>query len=595
MIKTNRLLLLFIACCLSVASFAQQDKKVAKKLKGVDKYITKAMKDWKVPGVAIVVVQDGKVVYQKGYGYRNVAKKLPVTNQTLFAIGSSSKAFTAAAVCQLADEDKLDLDKPVKNYLPNFKMYDDYVTLHLTPRDLLCHRSGLPRHDLVWYGSDYTREQMVNTLQHLEPTQGFREGWQYQNLMFMTAGYLVGQVSGSSWEQAVKSRIFQPLGMKSSNFSVDKMKQAKDAALGYGEEDDKMKLLPYRNIDAVGPAGSINSNTDDMAKWLMMQLNKGKYNDKEVVSGNMLHEMHRPHSVVPSSASKHISYTTYGLGWFISTYRGQLVIDHGGNIDGFSAMVALMPRKKTGIVILTNKNATPITRVIRNKVFDRLADLKDIDWSKKGLDRMAKRKKAQKKEEKKEKKTDQIKGTKPSHKLKDYVGKFQHPAYGEMVFGLKDNQLKVKFHSFDVALKHYHYDVFEVAEGMMKGVKVVFSTNAKGEVDKVSSELQGGVDAIVFERQAEKASLSANDLEKYTGNYSLRGTKIKVWTKKNTLMVTIPGQPDWELVALKKAHTFDFKEPKLKGYQMIFGLKKDKVTEVTFNQPNGVFTAKKTK
>lgn len=595
MIKINRILLLMVACCLSVASFAQQDKVVEKKLKGLDKYITKAMKDWKVPGVAIVVVKDGKVVYQKGYGYRNVEKKLPVTNQTLFAIGSSSKAFTATTVCQLADDGKLDLDKPVKNYLPNFKMYDDYVTLHMTPRDLLCHRSGLPRHDLVWYGSNYNRKQLVETLQHLEPTQGFREGWQYQNLMFMTAGYLTGQVSGSSWEKVVKNRIFTPLGMTSSNFSVEKMKNSNNASLGYGEEKNNLKVLPYRNIDAVGPAGSINSNTNDMAKWLMMQLNEGKYNDKEIVSANMLHEMHRPHSVVPSSASKHISYTTYGLGWFISTYRGQLVIDHGGNIDGFSAMVALMPHEKAGIVILTNKNATPITRVIRNKVFDRLADLKDIDWSKKGLDRMAKRKKAQKKEGKKDEKTGQVKGTKPSHKLKDYVGKFHHAAYGDMVFGLKDNKLKVKFHSFDVALKHYHYDVFEVAEGLMKGTKVVFSTNAKGKVDQVSTELQAGVSLIVFDRQEEKASLSADVLAKYTGEYSLRGTTIKVWTKKSTLMVTIPGQPDWELVALKKAHTFDFKEPKLKGYQMIFEVKGDKATEVTFNQPNGVFTAKKKK
>ncbi|WP_299461401.1 serine hydrolase [uncultured Microscilla sp.] len=595
MIKTNRFLLLFVtACLLSVASFAQQDKAVAKKLKGVDQYIRKAMKDWKVPGVAMVVVQNGKVVYQKGYGYRNVEKKLPVTNQTMFAIGSSSKAFTAASVCQLVDDGKLELDKPVKKYLSDFKMYDDYVTAHMTPRDLLCHRSGLPRHDLVWYGSDYSREKMYQNLHHLEPTMGFREGWQYQNLMFMTAGYLVGQVSGNSWEKAVARRIFKPLGMNSSNFSVEKMKDAGDVALGYGEEKEKLKVLPYRNIDAVGPAGSINSNTNDMAKWLIMQLGKGKYKGKEVVSAGMLKQMHSPASIVPGNASKYSSHVSYGLGWFISTYRGQLLIDHGGNIDGFSAMVALMPGKKTGVVILTNKNGTPITRIIRNKVLDRLAGLEDIDWSKKGLDRLAKRK-ASLKKAKNNKKTDQIKGTKPSRKLQHYTGKFRQAAYGDMVVALKDKQLRVQFHSFDVPLNHYHYDVFELASSAFKGVKIVFNSNAQGKIDKASAELQAGVAPIVFERYKAKVTLSKATLSLYTGEYLLNGTTVKVWARNNQLMVSLPGQPDWELVSLKKPHTFDFKDKRLKGYQMVFAVKKGTATEVTFYQPNGVFTAKKKK
>ncbi|EAY27604.1 serine hydrolase [Microscilla marina] len=595
MIKTNRFLLLFVtSCLLSVASFAQQDKAVAKKLKGVDQYIRKAMKDWKVPGVAMVVVQNGKVVYQKGYGYRNVEKKLPVTNQTMFAIGSSSKAFTAASVCQLVDDGKLELDKPVKDYLPDFKMYDDYVTAHMTPRDLLCHRSGLPRHDLVWYGSDYSREKMYQNLHHLEPTMGFREGWQYQNLMFMTAGYLVGQVSGSTWEKAVARRIFKPLGMTSSNFSIEKMKGASDVALGYDEEKEKLKVLPYRNIDAVGPAGSINSNTNDMAKWLIMQLGKGKYKGKEVVSAGMLKQMHSPASLVPGNASKYSSHVSYGLGWFISTYRGQLLIDHGGNIDGFSAIVALMPRKKTGIVILTNKNGTPITRIIRNKVLDRLAGLEEVDWSKKGLDRLAKRK-ASLKKAKKNKKTDQIKGTKPSRKLQHYTGKFRQAAYGDMVVVLKDKQLRVKYHSFDVPLKHYHYDVFELASSAFKGVKVVFNSNAKGKIDKVSAQLQAGIAPIVFERHKAQVNLSKAALSLYTGKYSLNGTTVKVWSRNNQLMVSLPGQPDWELVSLKKPHTFDFKDKRLKGYQMVFTVKKGTATEVTFHQPNGVFTAKKKK
>lgn len=591
--RTLSILFLAFFWCLGLGAFAQTDKATAKKLKGVDKYIEKAMKDWNVPGLAMVIVQDGKVVYSKGYGYRNIAKKLPVTSKTLFAIGSSTKAFTAASVCQLTGDGKLDLDEPIKTYLPDFKLYNDYVTAKMTPRDLLCHRSGLPRHDFVWYGSDYSREKIYQNLHHLEPTQGFREGWQYQNLMFMTAGYLVEKMAGKSWEKVIEQRIFKPLGMNSSNLSVNKMKLASDRAIGYDEEDEKLKVLPYRNIDAVGPAGSINSSLDDMAKWLMVQLNEGKYKDKEIFSAGMLNQMHSPQSVVPGKASKYSSHVTYGLGWFINTYRGQLMVSHGGNIDGFSAMVGLMPLKKTGIVILTNKNATPITRIVRNKVFDQLAGLSEVDWNKKGLKKYKEFLESQKKAKKVKKKENRITGTKPSHKLKDYAGKFNHPAYGKMLFTLKDNKLRLRFHSFDVVLKHYHYDVFEVAESTLKGVKLVFATNAQGKIHQVSSELQSGVDPIEFKRVIEKAALTDAELAKYLGEYTLKGAKVKVWKRKKTLMISLPGQPDWELVALKKAHVFDFKDKRLKGYQVVFTVKKDKATEAVFHQPNGVFTAKR--
>ncbi|OJJ23956.1 hypothetical protein BKI52_01145 [marine bacterium AO1-C] len=579
---------------LSLGALAQQDKAVVKKLKGLDKYIERAMKDWKVPGVAMVIVKDGKVAYQKGYGYRDVAKKLPVTPQTQFAIGSSSKAFTATTVCQLVDDGVLDLDKPLKEYLPDFKLYDDYVTNNMTARDLLCHRSGLPRHDLAWYGTDFTREELYKNLHHLEATQGFREGWQYQNLMFMTAGYLVGKLSGKSWEKNVQERIFNPLGMNNSNLSVAQLKKTANRAIGYNEKDEKIEAMPYRNIDVVGPAGSINSTVEDMAKWVTLQLNKGKYEKEKVVSAGMMAQMHRPHTIVPGNATKEQFYTNYGLGWFITSYRGQLLVHHGGNIDGFSALVAFLPQDKIGMVILTNKNATPITNIIRNEVVDRLKGLSDIDWSKKGLKRYKKAMEAAKKAQE-EGKVKPVAGTKPSHSLKDYAGKYKHPAYGQITVVLDKgkNQLKAQYHTFDLALKHFHYDVFQVDEGPFKGVNLQFLMNTKGEVQKISSELQAGVEFIEFDRVNEKAALSEASLDKYLGEYELQGATVKVWKRKGNLMVTLPNQPDWELVALKKAHTFDFKDKRLKGYQMIFKVAKDKATEASFHQPNGVFTAKR--
>lgn len=326
--KNLSLAILLFCMSLSLGAIAQQDKAVVKKLKGLDKYIERAMKDWKVPGVALVIVKDGKVAYQKGYGYRDVAKKLLVTPQTQFAIGSSSKAFTATTVCQLVDDGILELDKPLKEYLPDFKLYNDYVTNHMTARDLLCHRSGLPRHDLAWYGTDFTREELYKNLHHLEATQDFREGWQYQNLMFMTAGYLVGKLTGKPWEKNVEERIFKPLGMTHSNLSVEALKKTENRAIGYNEEDEKIKAIPYRNIDVVGPAGSINSTVEDMAKWIILQLNKGKYQKKKVVSEGMVAQMHRPHTIVPGNANKEQFYTNYGLGWFVTSYRGQLLVHH---------------------------------------------------------------------------------------------------------------------------------------------------------------------------------------------------------------------------------------------------------------------------
>ena len=390
----------------------------------------------------------------------------------------------------------------------------------------------------------------------------------------------------------MKDRIFQPLGMSNSNLSVEAMKKVENRAIGYNEDDGKIEAIPYRNIDVIGPAGSINSTIEDMAKWAILQLNKGKYQKKKVVSEGMMGEMHRPHTIVPKGASKEEFYTNYGLGWFITSYRGQLLVHHGGNIDGFSALVAFLPHEKTGMVILTNKNATPITTVIRNEVIDRLKGLSDIDWNKKVSKKFKEAMEAAKKAQK-EGKVKPVANTKPSHALKDYVGKFKHPAYGQMNISLKKGKLKVQYHTFDLALKHFHYDVFQVNEGMFKGVNLLFSMNTKGEVNKISTELQAGVAPIEFDKVQEKAALSGNDLKKYLGEYELRGATIKVWERKGALMVTLPNQPDWELVALKKAHTFNFKDKRLKGYQMVFKVTKDKAIEAAFHQPNGVFTAKR--
>ena len=253
-------------------------------LDGIDAVIEATLEDWKTPGMSLAVVVGNTVVLTKGYGYRDVENEIPVTPDTLFAIGSSSKAFTTFIMGLLVDQGQLDWDEPVASYLPDFKLFDEYATAHLTPRDMVCHRSGLPRHDLTWYNNkEITRAGLVRRLRYLEPNEDLRAEWQYNNLMFLTAGYLVERLTGMSWEEAVSTRIFEPLGMERSNFSVLESQLDDDHALPYLEEDDVVREIAFRVIDVMGPAGSINSSANEMARWVKLHLNRGVIDGTPVI------------------------------------------------------------------------------------------------------------------------------------------------------------------------------------------------------------------------------------------------------------------------------------------------------------------------
>ncbi|KAB8330820.1 beta-lactamase family protein [Scytonema tolypothrichoides VB-61278] len=239
-------------------------------MQGLSEFINKTIQEWKVPGLAIAIIKDSQIIFCEGFGLRDVENNLKVTQKTLFAVASCTKAFTTMAMGILADRGKLDWDKPVRNYLPTFKLYDSYATEHMTPRDLVTHRSGLPRHDFAWYGSVFTRQEIFERLQYLQPTQELRTTFQYQNLMYMTAGYLVGEIAQSSWEDFVQQEIFNPLGIKNSHFAVFKSQKSDDFAFPYKQKDEEVNKIPFRNMDTIGPAGSMNSNITDMAQWLLL-------------------------------------------------------------------------------------------------------------------------------------------------------------------------------------------------------------------------------------------------------------------------------------------------------------------------------------
>ncbi|MCR9099111.1 MAG: serine hydrolase [bacterium] len=564
----------------------------------IDAFANQLLEDWKVPGIGLGIVQNNKVVHVKGYGQRDLETKAPVTPNTLFAIGSSSKAFTAISVLQQAEEGVIELDAPVLDYLPEFRMYDDYVTQHLTVRDLLCHRSGLPRHDLSWYGSAASRAELLERLQYLEPSAGFRETFQYQNLMYMTAGYLVGQVANLTWEAEVQQRIFKPLGMEQANFDVSQMEKSKDAARPYQKtEAGDIRKMPYRNISTIGPAGSINASPKEMTAWLLALLNEGRYMGEQVFAGSSVQEAMTPVMTVPGGWSNALRYdnggapVSYGLGWFISNHKGRKLVTHGGNIDGFSAEVALLPGDSIGVVVLTNLNGNPVPGILRNYVMDLLTGSEIRDWNGEAL------KMREKQEEAAMAETEDVvrqEGTTPSHELEAYTGTFTHPGYDELVITQKGDSLFAKLVAAPepLPLGHYHYDVFYNDDPDWGETKVQFLTNFEGNVDQLKVQLEPSLPAMTFDRKPEPKAFSAEELNAYTGTYLIMGVQpVTVQLDGEALKMEVPGQPTYTLVH-EQGHRFALKG--LDGYTALFQQNAEgQIYKVTLIQPNGQFSGDK--
>jgi CubicO group peptidase (beta-lactamase class C family) len=580
---------------LSEAERREADAATAAALDSIRSFLPKALKQWNVPGLAIAIVRGDRVILSEGFGLRDVEGNLPVTPNTLFAIGSSTKAFTAYILGTLVAEGKLDWDKPVITYLPEFKLKDEYATTHITARDLLTHVSGLPRHDMLWYGSSLSRRELFDRLRYLEPTADLRTRWQYQNLMFMTAGYLAEQISGKSWDTLVRERIFQPLGMTSSNVSVEALKQLSDRAVGYNEEKKVLKRMEYRNIDAVGPAGAINSNVTDMARWVMLHLGNGKYGGVQLLPKEVMGTLHEPQVVMPgglSSSSGEVLFNLYAMGWMEHAYRGKLLVHHGGNIDGFSAMVSFMPKEDLGVVILTNANGTPLPGIAMYTVYDKLLGYSNVDWNNDALAKMAQGDSLETTMKSTESEdVARVPNTRPSHKLADYAGEFEHPAYGVITVREVRDRLEATYNGMTGPLEHYHYDIFVIGgESAMKDAKLQFRTDMKGDIASLVTPMEPAVDPIEFIRRAPAALSDTTLLKRYVGDYDLAGQTLRVHLVGSKLITSFVGQQDQELVPYREGE-FTLKD--LKGFSLRFEPREGAITRVVIFQPNGTFTAKK--
>src|SRR5579859_540566 len=607
--RRSMLAVLLCAALFSSLTFAQAQRKKpaapalaaaaspATKLQGIDDLAASAMKQWKVPGVAIAVVQDGKVIYAKGYGYRDLEQKLPITTATLFPIGSITKSFTALTFAILKNEGKVDWDKPVRSYLPEFQMNDPFASEQATPRDLFSHRTGLPRHDLVWYSSDFSREDLVSRLRYLKPNKGFRSAYQYNNLTIATMGYLEGKLTGLGWEGSIRQKIFAPLGMSHSDLSVTEIEKTDDHALPYELKKDVVTKVPYHNIDAIGPAGSINSSVDDMSHYLIFQLGDGKYEGKQIVAENDLREMHSPQTAIPDPppafSMPGLGHFSYGLAWVATSYRGHNLVWHNGGIDGFYALLSMLPDDHMGVVILTNLPNGQTPEVLAYNVYDRLLGLDPLPWFDRLKDLEAKGKK-QEEEARKNKSTDRKTGTHPSHSLAEYAGEYQNDGYGSIKVAVKGDALELSLNKLGpYPLEHYHYDIFRVPEdsdSVAAGEKFQFDMNKKGDVDRIAAALEPSLgEDIIFTRAPEK--ISQEVLQKLAGDYILNEQAITFAVVGDVLRLTLPGQPVYELVPRKEL-SFDIKG--LPGFSVDFQMDgSGKATEAVFNQPNGVFHAKR--
>jgi len=455
-------------------------------VRALDRVVEQSMKAWGVPGCSIAIVQNDQVLLVKGYGVKELGKPEKVTPETIFAIGSTSKAFTTAGMAMLVDEGKMNWDDPVRKHVEFFKLMDPMANELVTLRDLVTHRTGLSRNDLLWYNSPWSREEIIRKVAFIKPTAPFRTLWQYQNIMFATAGFAVGKAAGTSWEEFTQKRIFDPLGMKSTSMTTINIEKTPDHATPHVKNRQKaVQTTQWRNLDSISPAGGINSTATDMAQWLRLQLGDGAMGARRLISVKNTREMHTPQMVVrPEDWGRGYNPETnqmsYGLAWSIQDYRGMHVVSHGGAIDGFRATVTLIPKERLGIVVLANLGEDNMPEALRWMILDQMMGLSARDWNEMLIDRGRKQEETQETSEKLIEEKRQ-KFSKPSKSLEHYTGTYEEPAYGRALVMLDDGKLRFTWSNYRGSLDHYHYDTFRVRAPRMNGL-ARFELNANGDV-----------------------------------------------------------------------------------------------------------------
>ncbi|MEW6207760.1 MAG: serine hydrolase [Acidobacteriota bacterium] len=545
------------------ALFFQAD--LAAKLEAMEKTIEEKHKAAGVPGISLVVVKDDRVIYMKGLGLRDVERNLPATADTLFAIGSCSKAFTAMIAEMSVDDGKLSLDDAPKKYLPYFKLQDTDADSRITVRDLLHHSSGLGGTDIAWYTGALSREEAIRVAGLAKPMAKFREKFQYQNVMYSAAGEVVARAQKSTWERLIADRVFKPLGMKASDTSVKVMQKSADFATGYDISDKTTpKRLALRDLTNIAPAGAINSNARDMAQWLRLMLGRGVFEEKRLVSERGFNEMTSKHIEAGGGAG-------YGLGWGVLNYRGHKILAHSGGIDGFNSLVVLVPDQNLGFCLLTNVSSSTLPLAVREAVFANLID-----------------------------KTGQpTPAPSPAATVdaKSETGKYRFAEAGfdvEVIF--KDGKLTMRVPGQpDYPLVNAGGRRYKLDAPAPDGFYITFRPAKERETDTEAYLEQPHGNYTLPKVKAEDAAASTNydgPMKELIGSYDLMGQTIEIAARDGKVSLVVPGQPPYALIE-KEKDTFAL-NPLPDTYRMM--VKRDasgRVSSILIKQPEGEFEGKR--
>ena len=474
---------------------------------GLDAYIAKARADWKIPGLAVAIVRNDSVIFAKGYGVQKVEGNVPVDENTLFEIGSSSKSFTSTIVAMLVTDGKVRWDDRLTTYLPDLRFRDPVANAEVTFRDALSHRTGLARHDLSWMSAGNTRADVLRRVRFVEPSFAFRTRWQYQNMMFLAAGEAAAKAAGSTWEDLIQQRIFNALGMTASIPLVRDPARVTNLATPHGATGDTIWSKGHMAMDNVAPAGSIVSSVRDMAQYLRFQLGDGTFGGKRLVSAAALRETHVPQMLMAgggggggADSDTVTRFSTYGLGWFVQDYRGHVVWQHGGNTDGMTTAMGLLPSQKLGVVVLSNMHGAALPAIVMNYIFDRQLKAPVRDLSAEALTRVAtQRRRADSvaKAQLAQKSTGA-----PPLPLTAYAGEYADSIYGEATVTHADGRLTLKRGEWSAPLEYWNTNYFrwgKLPSATMTTMMVKFDTSPDGRVTMLSFGI--GTDSAHFGRK----------------------------------------------------------------------------------------------
>jgi CubicO group peptidase (beta-lactamase class C family) len=468
-----------------------------KRLSGFDSYVAQAVADWRVPGLAVAIVKDGELVFAKGYGLRELGKTEAVSDRTLFAIGSTTKAMTAAAVGMLVDAGKVRWDDRVIDHLPAFRLYDPYVTREVTVRDLLTHRAGLGNADFLWYGADAKSADIIRRLRFVEPETSLRSHFTYQNIMYAAAGELVAAVSGQPWDEFVRTRIFAPIGMTDTIATAATLARQPNVASPHFDIGGTVTVIRNASVDPVAPAGAVWSNVHDMSLWLRFLLNgcKTGADATPLLKPDTCAELFKPQMMVgtdqfyPTARVTAPHWTTYGLGWFQEDYAGRAMDFHTGSIDGMVAIAGLIRDERLGIIVLANLDHAEVRHALMYRVFDLFgpgAKSKDTlrDWSAE-LRRLYAGLASEANAAREKVDAARVTGTKPSLASDRYAGTYASPLYGTVMVSVsaENGALRLRYGSgFDGTLEHWHYDTFKArwTSAWLEPALVTFALDARG-------------------------------------------------------------------------------------------------------------------